>query len=125
MKKMKGIEGKLDDAWSELVKLRAGGKCEICGQSRYLNSHHLFTRRNKAVRWDVDNGMALCPSHHVLDAKFSAHGTPIKFNFFLEDYKGRQFMELLTAKANTICKRHAFEKKILLDELNKEIDSFQ
>jgi hypothetical protein len=29
MKKLKGVDGKLDTAWSKLVKLRAGMKCEI------------------------------------------------------------------------------------------------
>jgi len=59
----KGIDKKLDNAWSKLVKLRAGNKCEIklCGKTKYLNSHHIFTRRNKAVRWSVLNGVALCP----------------------------------------------------------------
>ena len=30
IKRKKGIDGKLDTAWSKLVKLRAGNRCEYC-----------------------------------------------------------------------------------------------
>ena len=127
MKKLKGIDGKLDDSWSLLVKLRAGMKCEIqrCGKTKYLNSHHIFTRKNRSVRWDVKNGVCLCPSHHTLDSKFSAHGTPVTFTEWLIKYKGNEFVDLLTLKANTTSKLFKFEKKVLLDELNKEIKSYE
>lgn len=127
MKKLKGVDGKLDDAWSLLVKLRAGMKCEIqmCGKTNYLNSHHIFTRKNRSVRWAVINGVALCPSHHTLDSKFSAHGTPTTFTRWLIENKGQQFMDILTLKANAISKLHKFEKEIMLQELNKEIKILQ
>lgn len=120
---MKKIEKRLDDAWSSLVKLKAGNKCEVfnCGKTKFLNSHHIFTRRNKAVRWSLDNGIALCPSHHTLSSSFSAHGTPIKFTDFLKKYRGKNYIDLLTHKSNQIVKRHVFEKELLLKELQKEI----
>lgn len=123
MKIRKGIDKKLDNAWSLLVKLKAGMKCEIetCRKKKYLNSHHIFTRRNKAVRWCVDNGVALCPSHHTLNSKFSAHATPVTFTAWLEKTRGKDFIEMLTYKSNQISKLHAFEKELLLIELNKEI----
>ncbi len=119
----KGIDKKLDDAWSLLVKLKAGNRCEVfnCGKTKQLNAHHIFTRRNKAVRWSLDNGIALCPSHHTLDSRFSAHGTPIKFTDFLKKYRGENNIDLLTYKSNQIHKWHKFEKELLLKELLKEI----
>ena len=127
MKVKKGVDGKLDKAWSLLVKLRAGMKCEIatCRKTRYLNSHHIFTRRNKAVRWSVDNGVALCPSHHTLNSKFSAHATPVTFNRWLENNRGKEFLEMLTYKSNQISKLHKFEKQLLLKELLKEIKTLE
>lgn len=125
MKKLKGIEGRLDDAWSKLVKLRAGMKCEVqrCGKTD-LQSHHIFGRRSKSVRWDAMNGLCLCSWHHTLNSKFSAHATPVTFNKWLEDTKGADFIELLTIKHNQISKLHPFEKQLLLEELNKEIKEY-
>jgi len=44
MKKLKGIDGKLDDAWGKLVKLEVNNKCEVCGKTTTLISHHIFSR---------------------------------------------------------------------------------
>ncbi len=38
MKQRKGIDRRLDDAWSLLVKLKAGMKCEYCGKLRILTA---------------------------------------------------------------------------------------
>ena len=124
---MKGIDKRLDDAWSLLVKLKAGNKCEVfnCGKTFKLNAHHIFTRRNKAVRWSLDNGIALCPSHHTLNAQFSAHGTPIKFTDFLIKYRGENYVDKLIFKSNQISKLHKFEKELLLKELLKEIKQLE
>ena len=124
MKQRKGIDKKLDDAWSLLVKLRAKMQCEVCGKRSPLNSHHIFSRSKKSTRWDVMNGVCLCVGCHTFSSKFSAHKTPTEFTYWLENKKGRDFMELLTLKANQTSKLHAFEKKLLLDELQKEIIAY-
>lgn len=115
-------EKALDDAWSLLVKLLAGNKCEIkyCPKG-HLNSHHIYTRKNRSVRWDVLNGVCLCAGHHMLYTEFSAHGTPVTFNAWLMKSRGVEKMDLLEAKAHTISKLHPFEKELLLKELLKEI----
>lgn len=125
-KKLKGIDGRLDDAWSKLVKLRAGNQCEYCGKRRYVQSHHIFSRSNRSVRWDVKNGVALCAGHHTLSSKFSAHKTPTEFHIWLEEKKGRDFIDLLRIKANSVSKLHEFEKKALLQLLQigiKELEN--
>ena len=121
MKKAKGIDGKLDDAWSLLVKLRAGMKCEYCGKTSPLNSHHIFSRSKKSTRWLPDNGICLCVGHHTFSSTFSAHKTPTEFTYWFERYKGKDFVEKLTIKAHQHSKLHPFEKELLLGELNKEI----
>lgn len=125
MKRLKGIDGKLDEAWSKLVKLRAGNKCEYCKKTNNLNSHHIFSRSKKSTRWDVLNGISLCVAHHTFSSSFSAHKTPLEFIDWLTKYKGQDFIDRLRIKANSICKLHAFEKEILLSELNKEIIEFE
>lgn len=125
MKKKSGIDGQLDDAWAKLVKIRAGNQCEYCGKTSYLNSHHIFTRSKRSVRWDAMNGICLCASHHVLSSTFSAHGTPTEFTYWLERKKGKPWIELLTIKANQISKLHQFEKEILLGELLRQINELE
>lgn len=122
----KGIDAKLDAAWSELVKLRAGNKCEYCGTtSKQLHSHHIFSRHNKSTRWDVHNGICLCAGHHVLSAKFSAHKTPTEFTYWFERYRGRENLTLLMVKKNQAKKWHHFEKELLLKELQEEINHLE
>lgn len=122
MKQKKGIEGKLDKAWSELVKLRAGMKCEIhgCGKT-VLNSHHIYSRSKKSVRWDVINGICLCVGHHTFSSSFSAHKTPLEFIRWLDEYKGKDYMNRLMLKANSTSKLFKFEKELLLEDLQSQI----
>ncbi len=122
IKQRKGIDKKLDDAWSKLVKLNAGLQCEYCGtQVKQLHSHHIYTRSKKSTRWDVNNGLSLCAGHHVLSSTFSAHKTPVEFTEWLYKYKGTEFVDLLRFKANQISKLHTFEKELLLKEMLNEI----
>lgn len=125
MKQSKGIDKKLDDAWSLLVKLRAGMKCEYCGKTSYLNSHHIYSRSKKSTRWDVQNGVCLCVGHHKFSSRFSAHKTPLEFIDWLINKKGDDFVTRLRIKSNTASKLHKFEKEILLKELNKEINQLK
>ncbi len=125
MKKLKGVDGKLDIAWSKLVKLIAGNKCEYCGKTTYLNSHHIYSRSKRSVRWDVKNGICLCVGHHTFSSTFSAHKTPLEFVKWLENYKGTDYIDNLTLKANSISKLHKFEKEELLKHLNNQIIKYE
>ena len=127
MKRRKGIDYKLDIAWSRLVKLKAGLKCEIpnCKHKPSLNSHHIFSRKNAATRWDLDNGLCLCVGHHTMSTKFSAHGNPIAFTYWLEEYKGSDFIDELSKKAHSTKKWFKFEKEELLKELEDEIKKYE
>jgi hypothetical protein len=117
IKQKTGIDKRLDDAWSKLVKLLAGMKCEYCGKTSNLNSHHIYSRSNKSTRWNVDNGICLCVGHHTFRSDFSAHKTPFEFSDWLERYKGSDFIMRLRVKANSISKLHPFEKEYILNEL--------
>jgi hypothetical protein len=123
LKSKKGnIDKQLDNAWSLLVKLKAGNKCEYCGNRQSLNSHHLNSRAKMSVRWDVNNGICLCVNHHI-GSEFSAHKTSIQFTVWLIKYKGQKFMDDLQWKSNQTNHLATFEKEILLNELLNEIKS--
>ena len=88
----------LDNLWSKIIKLRAKEKCEYCGNPTRLNSHHIFSRKNRSVRWDIANGVALCPLHHTL-GQMSAHAAPIEFAEWLKEKRGITWYETLRLKA--------------------------
>ena len=125
MKKLKGVDGKLDDAWALLVKLEANMECEYCGKRTPLNSHHIYSRSKKSTRWHVKNGICLCVGCHVFSSSFSAHKTPLEFIRWLDDYKGKDYMDRLMIRANTVSKLHPFEKELLLKELQKEMEQLK
>lgn len=120
VKTSKKVDKELDIAWSHLVKLIAGHKCEYCGSSRNLNSHHIFSRSKKSVRWHAPNGICLCVGHHIGN-NFSAHKTPMDFAMWITQYRGAAEMQKLSMKAHQTGKYTIFEKELLLGELQKEI----
>jgi hypothetical protein len=89
----------------------------VCKKRGRLNSHHIYTRNKKSVRWDLKNGITLCVGCHTFSSKFSAHGTPTEFTYWLHKNLGNEFMNTLMAKAHAHSKLHEFEKKIILDQL--------
>lgn len=112
---MKGIETKLDLAWANKVK--SIGFCEYCKRTDTLNAHHIYSRSKKSVRWDLDNGICLCVSHHVFSSTFSAHKTPTEFTEWVKGYRGEVWYYFLMQKANQTVKLHKHEREELLKSL--------
>ena len=100
----KTVNKRKDDQWTHLVKERAGFKCEYCGSDKNLNSHHIFSRANRSVRWDLDNGVCVCSLHHIFSSQFSAHLSPIEFSEWLKDKRGQEWYDNLRVKAKSIAK---------------------
>lgn len=114
------IEKKLDNAWSVLIKLRAGRKCEVCGSIKNLNSHHVYSRAKKSVRWNPENGVCLCVGHHI-GTNFSAHKTPVEFINWLLNHRAKNRMQELEIKAGQSSNLHFFEKELLYKQLLEQI----
>lgn len=91
-------KGKLDALWPKKVRELAG-KCEYCGSKENLCAHHIYSRSNKNLRWDIDNGICLCQKHHTDSSIFSAHKTPLLFDKWLLYYKGQEFIDRLHEKS--------------------------
>ena len=86
---------KEDKDWSKAV--RSVGYCEWpisstgCEyNSQVLHAHHIFPRSRKATRHDVENGIALCPGHHVF-ANESAHKSPELFRRLMKKVLGKKY----------------------------------
>jgi hypothetical protein len=97
---------KLDDLWSKKVK--GIGICEMCGRRDYLNAHHIYSRSNRSVRWDLNNGICLCSGHHTL-CNDSAHKAPADFIDWVKDYRGKEWWEKLVKAKNEINKFQDYE----------------
>jgi len=121
------LRDQLDKLWSEIVKQRAGYRCEFrvpgvrCKKTTYLNAHHIFSRSNLSVRWDLDNGVCLCSGHHTLNNN-SAHKAPVEFIEWIKEMWGLEWYEDLRKKANTVKKWTIPELREKVEEFKKEIN---
>ena len=118
--KKKNIDKELLSLWSEAVKIRANYKCEYCGNLKSLNSHHIFSRRHRAIRWDIDNGICLCAKHHTL-GNFSAHQSP-HFIDWIKAWIGKDRYNRILDKAYTVKKWTEAEKVEIKAELKGYIE---
>ena len=116
----KKLKKQLDELWAELVKKRASYKCERSNKTKYLNSHHVFSRSNLSVRWDLDNGVCLNAGWHTLQTD-SAHKNPIEFVNWIRDRRGIKWYEEMRVKANTVRKWTIPELEALIEEFKKEL----
>ena len=57
----------LDGLWSKAVRAIKGECCAnpMCGKQA-SGVHHIIKRRYKVTRWDVKNGIPLCPTCHPI-----------------------------------------------------------
>jgi len=85
------LRKKCDKLWSELVKLQDGNQCVVCGSEKYLNAHHLISRKVFKYRWKIENGISLCPLHHNFSVELSAHTAPWKFEDWLKENRPEQY----------------------------------
>lgn len=119
----KGIDAKLDKAWSQTVQIRAGMKCERCGKMKYLNSHHIVGRRNKSTRWEITNGCCLCAGCHTFSSSFSAHQTPTIFAEWIIGERGQEWHDDLISQANTIKKWTKHDKEELFKQMKEGLEN--
>ena len=93
----KSLTRKLDKLVSE--KVRGQGECAWCKKNEGLECCHIFSRRYRSVRWDWDNLLCLCHSHH-----FYSHSNPLLFAEFVKDYLGEEKYVRLKQKARMVKK---------------------
>lgn len=79
--KLKLTDNKVKKLWRNIVIIRAKGKCQYpgCECTKSLNAHHIIDKQIHLLRYDEENGLALCFYHHKMGL-ISAHKDP----FFIE-----------------------------------------
>jgi hypothetical protein len=82
---------KEDKEWALKVKSRDNFQCVICGNSERLNAHHIIPREIHATKFDLFNGLSLCPKHHFFCRTISAHNNPLGLILWLIKNRPEQF----------------------------------
>lgn len=89
-----------------------------------LNAHHIEGRTRLSTRWDLNNGVALCPAHHTF-GQISAHSQSRsgrrEFDDWLIGYRGKT-LEDLEKKAFRLVKYTIDDLETILEELNYEVE---
>lgn len=91
---------KLDDLWRDKVKELAGYKCERCGSTDDLHSHHIIKRTYMPTRWLLANGICLCMGCHGI-----AHKDERFFKLWVKPIRPIEYLESLkfsTEKINKV-----------------------
>ena len=108
----------LDKLYSQVIRLRAKGKCEKCPRPGQ-NTHHIIGRRNMSTRYDLDNGLWLCVGCHVF-GKNSAHENPVEFVEWLKSKHSDKWYKDLRIRGMMIVKPdYKLLKLFLIKELEK------
>ena len=106
-----------DIAFSKAVRHR-DKRCTHCGTDQTLQCAHIYGRRQKVVRWSMDNAVTLCAGCHRYFTE-----NPIPFHDWLLETLGEGHMELLREKTRGHMKTNeALRKEIgkhYRDELRK------
>lgn len=107
-----------DKLWSLIVRQR-DGKCLYPGCDKpNLNAHHIFSRRNHSVRWDVMNGVAVCTGHHL----FWAHTCYEEFRDAVIEKMGKREFENLKERSGLVQKWTIAELMTIRDQLKRKVD---
>lgn len=125
MRKLKGIDGRLDTEFGKLVKERCDWHCERCrkdfpnrdaaGGSRGLDWSHFWTRHNRSVRWHGDNCFGHCTGCHGF-----LGGNPHEFSVWVREQLGETRYDALTLRANKPRKYTMAEKKEMLEHFKAQ-----
>lgn len=107
---------KLDKLVSIKVKERDKETCQWCGkklESRNCHTSHVITRKNTALRWDLNNLKVLCFYCHI--QKF--HKSPLEAtNWFKNKFPERY--EYLMREKNKIAKYSITDLQEMIEKLS-------
>jgi len=108
--------------WGNVVKERAGHRCEYpdCHiNATQFHPHHWYSRRHASLRYDPLNGICLCSHHHTM-SPFSAHNDPdFKDRILSTGVRTAEWNDALREKRNQIVKNNAAFKEAALENLRR------
>lgn len=111
-----------DVLWAKVIKVRAGGQCESCQATQYLQAHHIIERTNWYLRWSLDNGICLCDECHA-----KAHQNEVEFIGWLvsSGVRKRGLITELYARAKVRNRDNYLWRITTNDYLKETIDRYE
>ncbi len=114
--------------WREIIFERARYRCEYPGctvNAKYMNPHHVLSKRHLVTKYDPDNGLCLCTRHHT-GGDEAVHAGAVDFwdRIFSADVRTREWYEELRRRANTVIKAKDYDRegqKLYLERMLKEV----
>jgi hypothetical protein len=103
LSKIPVITRRIFKLWSEAVRSSVGHKCEYCGIERgtlnasgkptKIDAHHLMNRDVKdcPLKFDMRNGISLCPSCHKFCPNNGFHTNPIRTVHWLKENQPHKY----------------------------------
>ena len=79
-----------DQLWSISIRTDWQWKCAVCGNVP-CEAHHLIPRQFTATRYDMQNGIALCASHHQFCPDISPHRNAAGWMEWLRTYHNGRY----------------------------------
>lgn len=107
-----------DDLAGKIVRSR--GRCENCGSTERIQWAHGFSRRYRNVRWNMDNGFALCARDHW---RFTHD--PLAWDDWLRAKWGDDLYETLRSLALSGDRAHKPNTRELVKELAAQWDQIK
>ena len=114
VKSKKTLKKSCDIAWALKVRQTNNGFCEMCGQPAQ-NSHHVISRNNHTLRYDIRNGANLCISCHMF-SRNSAHQNSLLFLEWFKSSRPEDY-EYIKQKSNTIAHYSILDYQEILTQL--------
>ena len=115
-------KNKLDRLFQQTI-VKRDGKCQICSKEARLNAHHIYSRARMNTRWDLENGIALCVGCHTFSSTLSAHKTPRAFFRWLEQRKGKKWVDDLEIRSDMIAQN--LDYNLLKIYLEQELKKYE
>jgi len=110
----------IDKLVSQIAKLRAGNKCEYCGEAyKKRETSHFHGRRKVSVRYDLDNVAWLCFTCHQ-----EMHSHPDLHSEWFEKRLGSEKYEQLGIRSRMLAREIKLDKVKIKKNLTGYLEAF-
>lgn len=102
-----------------------GQPCAICGATDGTVGHHIIPKsRSKALRFDINNIIVLCPGHHTMGGDMAPHSmSQMVMERYIEWFKVNRTGQWLWAIENEHLQRRYTYKQAFIN-MSKGLDAW-
>lgn len=118
---LKQLRKSCDNLWARLVKLQGDGHCIVCGETKYLNAHHMISRENYSLRYDLNNSAILCVRCHRFGYQ-AVHVSPWFFEETLRERYPDKYTWFISHRKDPL--RHTLSEEEFIQTLRNLIEIY-